>query len=473
MFRHDLNRDYQSLFRFFLFCFDIALVIVTGLLAHYVRFSSVSLDYSYCEVLAVALGTSLLVFHWFGLYEPLREKRLAAYLFNGTAAIFLVFGLLSVFAVATKMSNFYSRIWLGYWILFLWLGFAVSRVASYSLLSYLRRKGLNLKRIIVVGVNQRAQDLVRTLRQSLWAGVKPVMFFSEKDLAVAGVDEKLLGLAVRPFSLLLLSKFVKRAHIDEVWIVLPLKEEELIQKIAQSLIRASITVRYVPDFMGLSFRRHTMTEISGYPLINLYSTPMEGSSRWLKAVEDRSLALLFLFIASPVMLIIAFLIKITSHGPVFFKQERHGWNGRKFMVYKFRSMVVHQEKPGHVSQATKQDDRITKLGRILRRTSLDELPQLMNVLQGDMSIVGPRPHAVAHNEYYKDLVASYMQRFKMKPGITGWAQINGFRGETDTLEKMQRRVEYDLYYIENWTLLFDIQIVLLTLWHGFFHRNAY
>ena len=173
------------------------------------------------------------------------------------------------------------------------------------------------------------------------------------------------------------------------------------------------------------------------------------------------------------MLVIALLIKTTSQGPVFFKQERHGWNGKKFMVYKFRSMVVHQEKLGQVSQATKQDSRITRVGRFLRRTSLDELPQLMNVLQGDMSIVGPRPHAVAHNEYYKDLVSSYMQRFRMKPGITGWAQVNGHRGETDTLEKMQRRVEYDLFYIENWTLLFDIRIVFLTLWRGFFHRNAY
>lgn len=472
MFRHDLNRDYQSLFRFFLFCFDIALVILTGVLAHYVRFSNVSLDYHYWEVLAVALGTALVVFHWFGLYEPLREKRLGAYLFSGTAAIFLVFGLLSVFAVVTQMGSIYSRIWLGYWVLFLWIGFTLSRVASYGLLSYLRLKGFNLKRIIVIGTNQRAQDLVQTLRHSLWAGVLPVMFFSEQD-AHENMEKKLLGLAVRPFSFSLLSKFVKRARIDEVWIVLPLKEEELIQKIAQGLIRASITVRYVPDFMGLSFRRHTMTEISGYPLINLYSTPMEGGRRWLKAIEDRGLALLFLCIAAPIMLVIALLIKVTSPGPVLFKQERHGWNGKKFMVYKFRSMVVHQEKSGQISQATKQDSRITRLGYVLRRTSLDELPQLMNVLQGDMSIVGPRPHAVEHNEYYMDLVSSYMQRFRMKPGITGWAQINGYRGETDTLDKMQRRVEYDLYYIENWTLLFDIRIILLTLWRGFFHRNAY
>ena len=469
MFRHDLNRDYQSLFRFFLFCFDIALVVLAGVLAHYVRFSNVELDYHYWKVIAVALGTSLVAFYWFGLYRPLREKRLITYVFNGTLAIFLVFGLLSVFVVVTKMSGIYSRIWLGYWILFLWVGFCCSRVMFYTLLSYLRLKGLNLKRIVVVGTNQRAQDLVRSLRRSLSAGIEPVLFFSEKEIH----EKVILNIPVRPFLLSRLFKIVKRANISEVWIVLPLKEEELIQEIAQHLIHSAITVRYVPDFMGLSFRRHTMSEISGYPLINLYSTPMEGGNRWLKAIEDRGLALLFLCIALPVMLVIALLIKTTSQGPVFFKQERHGWNGKKFMVYKFRSMVVHQEKLGQVSQATKQDSRITRVGRFLRRTSLDELPQLMNVLQGDMSIVGPRPHAVAHNEYYKDLVSSYMQRFRMKPGITGWAQVNGHRGETDTLEKMQRRVEYDLFYIENWTLLFDIRIVFLTLWRGFFHRNAY
>ena len=195
--------------------------------------------------------------------------------------------------------------------------------------------------------------------------------------------------------------------------------------------------------------------------------------RWLKTVEDVLLAWIFLMIASPLMLLIALLIKLSSQGPVFFKQERQGMNGKKFMVYKFRSMIIHEEECGAVSQAKKNDHRVTAIGRILRRTSLDELPQLFNVLKGDMTIVGPRPHAIAHNEYYKNLVPSYEERFRVKPGITGWAQINGFRGETDTLEKMERRIEYDVYYIEHWTLLFDLKIIALTLWRGFFHRNAY
>lgn len=469
MFRHDLNRDYQSLFRLFLFFFDICLVLASGIFAHYLRFSHFALDYRYWQVLAVALVMSLVVFRWCGLYEPLREKRLITYLFQGTLAILLVFGVLSVLGVMSKNSSHYSRIWVGYWLALLWLGFVLSRLLVYGLLFYLRLKGLNLKRIVIVGTNQRARDLVQVLRHSLWAGVQPVLFFSE----FSDAEKSIFDIPVRSFSLSRLCKFVERARINEVWIILPLREEELIQKISQNLIYASVAVRYVPDLLGLSFRRHTMTEISGYPLINLYSTPMQGERRWLKAIEDRGLALLFLLIASPVMLGIALLVKCSSPGPIFFRQQRHGWNGKKFLVYKFRSMVVHQEKEGQVSQATKHDTRITNIGRILRRTSLDELPQLFNVLCGDMSIVGPRPHAVEHNEYYKDLVSSYMQRFRMKPGITGWAQVNGYRGETDTLEKMQRRVEYDLFYIENWTLLFDIRIIWLTFWRGFFHYNAY
>lgn len=166
-------------------------------------------------------------------------------------------------------------------------------------------------------------------------------------------------------------------------------------------------------------------------------------------------------------------IALTSKGPVLFKQYRTGINGKRFKVYKFRSMVVHQESSGQVTQACKNDERVTKVGAFLRRTSLDELPQFFNVLQGRMSIVGPRPHALMHNEYYKDLVESYMQRHKVKPGITGWAQVNGYRGQTDTLEKMQKRVEFDLWYIDNWSLGLDLKIILWTVFRGFINKNAY
>ena len=200
---------------------------------------------------------------------------------------------------------------------------------------------------------------------------------------------------------------------------------------------------------------------------------MDGPARFIKRAEDILIGGLISLLILPVCVAIAIAIKATSPGPVVFKQYRTGINGRKFKVYKFRSMVVHQENNGEVTQAKKNDARVTPIGAFLRRTSLDELPQFFNVLQGRMSLVGPRPHALAHNEYYKDLVESYMQRHKVKPGITGWAQVNGYRGETDTLDKMQKRVEYDLWYIDNWSLWLDLKIIFLTVFKGFINKNAY
>jgi len=200
---------------------------------------------------------------------------------------------------------------------------------------------------------------------------------------------------------------------------------------------------------------------------------MHGINRLIKEFEDKLLAATILLIVSPVMLLIAAAIKVTSSGPVIFKQLRLGWDGRPIKVYKFRTMREHAEADGCITQATRADERVTALGRWLRRTSLDELPQFYNVLQGRMSIIGPRPHAIEHNHYYMGQIDSYMQRHKVKPGISGWAQVNGLRGETDTLDKMKKRLEYDLYYIENWSFWFDIKIILLTMSRGFVNQNAY
>src|SRR5690606_32379061 len=217
---------------------------------------------------------------------------------------------------------------------------------------------------------------------------------------------------------------------------------------------------------------HSITEVAGLPVLNLSATPMEGVNGLLKALEDRVLAALILLLIWPVMVAIAIGIKLSSPGPVIFKQHRYGLRGNKIEVWKFRTMTVC-ENDDNVTQAKRNDPRVTRFGAFLRRTSLDELPQLFNVLQGRMSLVGPRPHAVAHNEQYRKLIGRYMLRHTVKPGITGLAQINGWRGETDSLDKMQKRVEYDLYYIENWSLWLDLKIIFLTLFKGLRHPNAY
>jgi putative colanic acid biosynthesis UDP-glucose lipid carrier transferase len=218
---------------------------------------------------------------------------------------------------------------------------------------------------------------------------------------------------------------------------------------------------------------HGLSEELGMPMVDLSYSPVSGATWFIKELVDRVLAALILVLVSPLMFLIALAIYVTMGGPVLYKQIRNGWNGKLIRIYKFRTMKVHHELNDQVTQAQKDDERVTALGAFLRRTSLDELPQFYNVLQGRMSIVGPRPHVVAHNEYYRQMVPRYMLRHKVKPGITGWAQINGFRGETDTLDKMEKRVELDLYYIERMSLWLDLKIILLTVVKGFVNRNAY
>ena len=240
----------------------------------------------------------------------------------------------------------------------------------------------------------------------------------------------------------------------------------------KGLSDTTASVYVIPDVFMFELLHARSESINGLPSISIFDSPMDGAWSMVKRIEDIVLSSVILtMIALPLMLI-AMAIKLTSPGPVLFRQRRYGLDGRPIMVWKFRSMSV-QENGAVVTQATRNDSRITPLGAFLRRTSLDELPQFFNVLRGDMSIVGPRPHAVAHNEQYRKQVSGYMLRHKVKPGITGWAQINGWRGETDTLDKMQKRVEFDLQYIEHWSVWLDMKIILLTLFKGFVNKNAF
>jgi putative colanic acid biosynthesis UDP-glucose lipid carrier transferase len=271
----------------------------------------------------------------------------------------------------------------------------------------------------------------------------------------------------------LLSDYVECNRISQVWIALPMSAQEQISNILKALDHSTADIKFVPDLFGLQLLNHSVDQVAGLPVINLRASPLDGNARLIKAIEDRMLAAMILVLIAPLLTTIAIAVKLSSPGPVLFRQKRHGLDGKIIEVWKFRTMRVHAEEGDRVTQATRHDPRITKLGRILRRTSADELPQFFNVLQGSMSIVGPRPHALAHNHQYKDEVENYMQRHRVKPGITGWAQVNGLRGETDTIAKMAARVEYDLYYMQNWSLMFDLRIVALTVVKGLVGRNAY
>lgn len=260
-----------------------------------------------------------------------------------------------------------------------------------------------------------------------------------------------------------LCQLVEQHSIDRIYVALPMGQSARLTEV-QSLVQdLNVDIVWVPDILSLTLLNPGLMEISGYPLLSLSESPMSYfGNAFAKSLLDVVVATLMLIVLSPVMLLSTIAIKLTSPGPVLYWQYRHGWDGSVFRIYKFRSMVVHEENEGFVSQATKDDARVTRVGRLLRRTSIDELPQLMNVLNGTMSLVGPRPHAIAHNEDYAHEIKSYMSRHRIKPGLTGLAQINGARGETDTLDKMRQRVNYDLAYINDWSLWRDFLILLRT-----------
>jgi putative colanic acid biosynthesis UDP-glucose lipid carrier transferase len=447
---------------------DVALVLAAGWLVFGWRFDWVMwpLPVAYGTLLVLGGLLVLVVFPLFGVYDSWRARSLASPALRVLSAWLLVFVALLIGLVLAKEAETFSRLWLAQWWLLAGGALVASRLGVYFLLRRLRQSGLNYHAAVVVGCGVLARDLIARVATERWAGFHVVAVFCNNPQ-----DSALSGQAVAPLDELL--AYVSSHSVDEVWIAVPLDQSLQLKSVLEKLRFSTANVRFVPDLFGLFLINHGISQVMNVPMIDLTASPMMGANRIVKGLEDRVLALLILLVISPLMLLIALGVKLSSQGPVFFRQERLGWDGKPFTIYKFRSMRLHEDSAGQVSQATRHDPRFTRFGAFLRRTSLDELPQFINVLQGRMSIVGPRPHAIEHNEAYKSQVDGYMLRHKVKPGITGWAQVNGWRGETDTLEKMQKRVEYDLYYIEHWSLGFDIKIIFLTLLRGFVHKNAY
>jgi undecaprenyl-phosphate glucose phosphotransferase len=377
--------------------------------------------------------------------------------------------ILITIAFTTKTSAAFSRAWMILWMITGFSALLTVRVVISHTASFIGQKGWNQRKIIIIGEGRLAQDLAQRLATSPWLGLQVVAimdFWNEKSHSYTQGPNGQNDLSQ-------LSKFVDKEHIDEVWVAPSLRVEQHVRSVLYALRDSTVPVRFVPDVFGVHLLNYNVTTVAGFPVLDLLPSPMVGMNRVLKAIEDRVLALVILLLLTPLLVMLAIGVRLSSPGPIIFRQRRHGWDGQPFTLYKFRTMTVHTEAYDRIIQARRTDFRVTRFGALLRRTSLDELPQLVNVLQGHMSIVGPRPHALYHTEYYKESIEWYMQRHKVKPGMTGWAQVNGWRGETDTLEKMKKRLEHDLYYIHNWSLLLDVKIILLTLFQGFFHENAY
>lgn len=439
---------------------DFLVVLGAGTLAHWVRFEGMPNHDRYWLAIAL-MGLLVIVMNLAqGSYSRWRITRIT------TLVMRLLFVWMLVAALVTSLIYFahaaerYSRLWVGMTLLFSFLVCAGLRVVAQLMLRHLRRRGGARRSVFLVGPGQQLVRVAQGMRASPAEGY-----------SIAGIER--MSRLPAETHLEWLVKRVEESGAREVWICVPLEMGGVVRSIFFALRNHTAEVRFIPDFPGMQLLNHRMGEVAGHLAVDLSVTPIDGMSRIVKRLEDILLGTLFSVITLPAIVLIAILIKLTSPGPVLFKQYRTGVNGKQFKVYKFRSMKVHEEPNGRVTQASKGDSRITPIGAFLRRTSLDELPQFYNVLQGRMSIVGPRPHALAHNEHYKELVESYMRRHKVKPGITGWAQVNGLRGETDTLEKMQRRVECDLWYIDNWSLWLDLRIIALTVIRGLVNPNAY
>jgi len=446
---------------------DVLLVVLSGVVAYYLRFGfDATFSLPYAVLLLLTTLIAIVMFPMLGVYQSWRSRGLSAPAGRVVLAWASVLLVVLVLLVLTKQGATFSRLWLGQWFSLAAILLIFSRIAAFSLLRLMRKRGLNRRRAVVVGGGPLARDLIRRAREETWAGFDVTAVFD-----AGGSDRALPDEPLRPLETLF--DYVSVHDIDEVWIAVPLEQTRRLRDVLESLRFSTANVRFVPDLFGLFLINHGVSQILDMPMFDLTASPMTGVNRLVKGLEDRLLSLLILIVISPLLLALAIGVKLSSPGPVFFRQKRLGWDGKTFEIYKFRSMRVHKESAGQVVQAKRDDPRLTRIGAWMRRTSLDELPQFINVLQGRMSIVGPRPHAIAHNEAYKDQVGGYMLRHKVKPGITGWAQINGWRGETDTLEKMQRRVEHDLYYIEHWSLAFDLKIIFLTIFRGFVNKNAY
>ena len=321
---------------------------------------------------------------------------------------------------------------------------------------------------VVVGANELGRELASRVRRNIYTGINVRGYFDDRNFErLAGLERTdLLGKVDQA------GEYVRRNGIDCVYIALPIAAQPRIIALIDSLRDSTASVYFVPHLFVFDLIQARVDSVNGIPVVAVCETPIFGVDAVLKRIFDVVMATLIMLLIWPLMLVIAVGVKLSSPGPVIFKQRRYGLGGEKIVVYKFRTMTV-QEDGASVVQAQKNDSRTTRLGALLRRTSLDELPQFLNVLGGSMSIVGPRPHAVAHNEQYRSLIDGYMIRHKVKPGITGWAQVNGFRGETQTLEKMRKRIEYDLDYLRNWSVSLDMWIMMKTLYVVLKDRNAY
>jgi Undecaprenyl-phosphate glucose phosphotransferase len=454
---------------------DGAVILITGLgvAALYPGFGPFALPQNYIPlIIAIALAFPLLL-QFAGSYDL---SSLLRPLSNISTKVFFWIAIFATTAGSifiAKAADNYSRIWLGSWFMTGAIGLLAVRFVFSMLVRRWNKNGQLNRHAVLVGGGEPAHHLYLALSESNDTDLTLVGIFDDRGderSDYANTELPKLG------NITQLIDFVRQARVDLLLVTLPLVAEERLLQILKRLWILPVDIRLCAQNQKLRYRPRAYSYVGNVPFLDVFDKPLGDWGAIIKALEDKAIALLALVFTLPVMALVALAIKLESKGPVFFKQKRYGFNNELIEVYKFRSMYAEQSDFSADKLTTKDDPRVTRVGRFIRRTSIDELPQLFNVLIGNLSLVGPRPHATrakAADQLYNDVVDGYFARHRVKPGITGWAQINGWRGQTDTAEKLERRVEHDLYYIENWSLALDIYVLARTPFALFNTENAY
>ena len=465
-------KKHSKFFETLVLLLDLVTLSCSWILAYFLRFylpvvpvsKGIPPFFTYLTLLLVMLPLWYIVFKAFGLYRPRRISSKFAEIMDiakGTTIAILILVSLTFFVRKYE----FSRLTFVYFGIICVIALCVERILFRELLRLIRKRGYNLRHALIVGTGSLGQDVTDRVHSHPELGIKIRGFLCE--------DNSQIGNELKGFKVLdtfeNVRNVVMNQNIDMVLITLPLSAHERLKRILDDIGDEMVSIMLIPDLIELATLRGGIGEFEGMPIISLRDTPLYGWNVVVKRVTDIVLSITILLAVSPLMLVISLLVKATSIGHVFYRQERMGLDGRIFSMLKFRTMETQAEKETGPVWAAKSDSRKTIIGSFLRKTSMDELPQFFNVLKGDMSIVGPRPEREFFIQQFRSKIPKYMLRHKMKAGITGWAQISGWRGNTS----LEKRIEYDIYYIENWSLRFDLEIMWLTIWRGLVHKHAY
>ena len=473
MIKKGFLKGHASSLNFALRLIDLSVVLVMGLLAYY--FSAAYETYAalgvyglpdhYVNVVSFVIFLVFVLFPLFGIYRVWRGSSTLTEIKHLTVAWVMVILLLMGMAFVTQSGADYSRSWIGLWFVSAWCALVGFRVFLRIILRWLRSSGFNHRHIVIVGTGEQAAIVADRLNRSTWFGLEISAFFGANDEQLPAwlKEKKIISEVVE------LRRHIDEGGVDQVWISLSHSEEAKIREVIAALDGSAAEIRYVPDIFEYQLMHHSLSEVAGVPVVNISYSAIDGANQIIKTVEDYLLAFLLLIVASPLMLLIAIGVKFSSPGSVLYRQKRVGWNGKEFTMFKFRSMPSGAENETGPVWACPLDNRATRFGSFLRKTSLDELPQLFNILKGEMSLIGPRPERPMFVDKYKDEIPHYMKKHLVKAGVTGWAQVHGWRGNTS----LHTRIEHDLYYIENWSLWLDIKIIIMTVFRGLVHKNAY